>query len=130
MFIIGFSFIILVQFLECIPVELDPVSPLGILVYIASVSVILFFMVDMKKNVFKDPNQVTRYRYEKFKDQYVCPSCGAGSDDIVVGPRGGLFEPLMARCTKGGSEWIFTEPFPSSKEQTDIESDTHQNTTL
>ena len=90
--------------------DLDLVSPLGVLVFVFLVSLTLHYWIDLGRNRHRNPEPVTRFDYTKFKDQIICGKCGAGSDEIELGPRNDLYNPCMARCTRCGSEWVFTEP--------------------
>ena len=90
--------------------DLDPVSPLGVVIFVFLVSMALHYWIDLSRNRHRNPEPMIRLDYTKFKDPIICGNCGAGSDEIELGPMDDLYDPCMARCTRCGSEWMFTEP--------------------
>ena len=91
--------------------DLDPVSPLGVVLFVFLVAYALHSWVDLTRNRNRDPEPVERLDPSVFSEHMTCDRCGAGVEEIEVGPLNDISEPCMARCNRCGFEWVFIAPF-------------------
>ena len=93
------------------PMDLDPVSPLGVVLFVFLVAVTLHSWIDLTRNRNRNPEPVDHLDPSMFREHMVCDRCGAGVDEIEIGPLNDISEPCMARCNRCGFEWVLVAPF-------------------
>jgi hypothetical protein len=91
--------------------DLDPVSPLGVLLFVFLVAFTLHSWIDLTRNRNRNPEPVERLDTSVFGAQITCDRCGAGVEEIEIGPENAISDPCMARCSRCGFEWVFIAPF-------------------
>jgi hypothetical protein len=91
--------------------DLDPVSPLGMVLFVLLVAMTLHSWLDLTRNRNRNPEPVERFDPSVFSEHIVCDRCGAGVEEIEIGPMNGISDPCMARCNRCGFEWVFIAPY-------------------
>jgi len=93
------------------PIDFDPVGPLGVILFVFLVAYTLHSWVDLTRNRHKNPEPVERLDPSAFREQITCDRCGAGAEEIEIGPMNGVSNPCMARCNRCGFEWVYIAPY-------------------